>query len=118
VVTPPLPQPFCLAASEVGNHRLSLSFRDNMSSWSWRRRSCAQAFDSLAPGNSRGWRRGMAEKGQPLCLEQAPDGSGSLGTVFSQGLRGAQGASASRDAQSFRLGRPPTGGRRQRASRR
>src|ERR1035437_2425288 len=33
VVTPPLPQPLCLPASEAGNHRVNLSFHDNMSSW-------------------------------------------------------------------------------------
>jgi hypothetical protein len=32
VVAPPLPQPLCLPASEVGQHRVNLSFHDNMSS--------------------------------------------------------------------------------------
>jgi len=32
VVTPPLPQPLCFPASEVGNHRFNLSSHDNMSS--------------------------------------------------------------------------------------
>ena len=32
VVTPPLPQPLRFPASEVGNHRINLSFHDNMSS--------------------------------------------------------------------------------------
>ncbi len=32
VVTPPLPQPLCFPASEVGNHCFNLSSYDNMSS--------------------------------------------------------------------------------------
>jgi hypothetical protein len=32
VVAPPLPQPLCLPASEVGNHCFNLSSHDNMSS--------------------------------------------------------------------------------------
>lgn len=32
VAPPSLPQPLCLPASEVGNHHVNLSFRDNMSS--------------------------------------------------------------------------------------
>jgi hypothetical protein len=43
VVTPPLPQPLCLPASEAGNHRINLSFHDNMSS-GW----CARVFNPPA----------------------------------------------------------------------
>jgi hypothetical protein len=31
VVSPPLPQPLCFPASELGNHRINLSSHDNMS---------------------------------------------------------------------------------------
>jgi hypothetical protein len=41
VVTPPLPQPLCFPASEVGNHCFNLSSHDNMS-------SCGMMHDGAA----------------------------------------------------------------------
>jgi hypothetical protein len=54
VVTPPLPQPLCLPASEAGNHRVNLSFHDNMSSCSCAcfRKQCVRP----PPANRRGGR--------------------------------------------------------------